>query len=240
MTGSPAPAGARKRVAIVQSSYIPWKGYFDLIRSVDEFMLFDDTQFTKRDWRSRNRIKTPQGPLWLTVPVQTKGKYLQAIKDTMISDPAWAESHWKSIATHYARAPYFAVYRDALEHLFRGCRADRLSEVNRWFIEGLCGLLGIRTRLTWSMDYEVIPGKTERLVSLCQQAGGTDYLSGPAARDYIDPAVFAAAGVALSYADYSNYPEYPQLYPPFDHQVSVIDLILNTGPEAITYMRSHA
>jgi hypothetical protein len=228
-----------KRVAIVQSSYIPWKGYFDLIRSVDEFVLFDDTQFTKRDWRSRNRIKTPQGPLWLTVPVQTKGRYLQAIKDTQISDPAWADSHWKSIATHYARAPFFAAYRDALEQLFRGCRADRLSDVNRWFIEGLCGMLNVTTRLTWSMDYDVIPGKTERLVSLCQQAGGSEYLSGPAARDYIDPALFEAAGIGLAYADYSGYPEYPQLHPPFDHQVSVIDLILNTGPDAMSYMRSH-
>lgn len=240
MTGTPLPAGGRKRVAIVQSSYIPWKGYFDLIRSVDEFILFDDTQFTKRDWRSRNRIKTPQGPLWLTVPVQTKGRYLQAIKDTQVSDPGWAESHWKSIATHYARAPHFGAYREALEQLFRGCQAERLSDVNRWFIEGLCGMLGIHTRLTWSMDYDVIPGKTERLVSLCLQAGATEYLSGPAARDYIDPALFDAAGVALSYADYSNYPEYPQLYPPFDHQVSVIDLILSTGPDAMSYMRNHA
>jgi hypothetical protein len=229
----------RKRLAIVQSSYIPWKGYFDLIRGVDEFMLFDDAQFTKRDWRSRNRIKTPQGPLWLTIPVHTKGRYLQTIKETLISDPSWAEAHWKSIATHYARAPFFSTYREPLEALYRGCTEDRLSAVNRRFIEGLCDLLQIRTRLTWSMDYEVIPGKTERLVSLCQQAGATAYLSGPAARNYIEPDVFAAAGIALSYIDYSGYPEYPQLYPPFDHEVSVIDLLLNTGPDAITMMRNH-
>ena len=104
-----------KRVAIVQSSYIPWKGYFDLMRAVDEFILLDEVQFTKRDWRSRNRIKTAQGPLWLSIPVQTKGLFHQAIKDTEISDAGWAQNHWRSISTHYAKAPHFARYRDAME-----------------------------------------------------------------------------------------------------------------------------
>lgn len=240
MTTTPPPATrAPKRVAIVQSSYIPWKGYFDLVRSVDEFILFDDVQFTKRDWRSRNRIKTPQGPLWLSIPVDTKGRYLQAIKDAHVSDLSWVGTHWKSIATHYAKAPYFAMHRETLEALYRGCREERLSDINRRFIEGLSAILEIRTPLTWSMDYEVPPGKTERLVALCRQAGATEYLSGPSARDYIDPALFAAAGIGLRYVDYSGYPEYPQLHPPFAHQVSVIDLILNVGPEALSYMKHH-
>lgn len=229
---TPAP----KRVAIVQSSYIPWKGYFDLIRSVDEFILFDDAQFTKRDWRSRNRIKTAQGAIWLTVPVSTKGKYLQAIKDTEISDPAWSRSHWQSIATHYARAPFFSSYKAALEELYRGCTATHLSLVNRRLIEGLCSLLGITTKLSWSMDYTVVPGKTERLLSLCQQAGATAYLSGSSARDYLDAGVFAAAGIGVTFTDYAGYPEYPQIHPPFDHHVSVIDLLVNAGPEAVSFM----
>lgn len=226
----------RKRVAIVQSSYIPWKGYFDLIRAVDEFILLDDVQFTKRDWRSRNRIKTPQGLLWLSVPVQTKGRFDQAIKDTEVSDPGWAETHWRSIKTHYAKAPFFPRYREALERLFTRPETH-LSEINRRMIEGLCELLGIQTRLTWSMDYTSAGSKTDRLVSLCEQSAATDYLSGPSAGDYIDTGRFAASGIALHYADYGGYPEYPQLYPPFDHQVSVIDLILNTGPEARAYMK---
>ena len=222
----------RKRVAIVQSCYIPWRGYFDLIRRVDEFILFDDVQFTKRDWRSRNRIKTPQGLLWLSLPVQTKGKYLQAIKDTEVSDPGWNELHWRTIRAHYAKARFFAAYQEKLEQLFLSCTDSHLSQANRRLIEGLCLMLGITTRLSWSMDYHVTAGKTERLVSLCSQAGATDYLSGPAARDYIQPELFADAGIGLEYMDYSGYGEYPQLYPPFEPNVSVIDLILNAGPEA--------
>lgn len=228
---------ARKRVAIVQSSYIPWKGYFDLIRAVDEFILFDDVQFTKRDWRSRNRIKTAQGPLWLTVPVQTKGRYHQTIREVVVSDSSWQVDHWRSIRAHYARAPYFPRYRDALERLFLERTESRLSEINRRLIEGLCELLGIRTTLTWSMDYASDGTKTDRLVSLCRQCGATEYLSGPSAGVYIDAERFAAEGIALRYADYSSYPEYPQLYPPFDHQVSVIDLLVHAGPDAVAYMK---
>jgi hypothetical protein len=226
-----------KRVAIIQSCYIPWKGYFDLMRRVDEFVLFDDVQFTKRDWRSRNRIKTPQGLLWLSVPVQTKGKYLQAIKDTEVSEPGWHNTHWRTISTHYAKAPFFDVYKSELEELYRGCTDTHLSRINRRLIEGLCRMLGITTKLSWSMDYTVVPGKTERLVSLCEQAGATEYLSGPAARDYIEPELFERAGIRLEFMDYSGYPEYRQLYPPFAHEVSVIDLILSVGADAQSFMR---
>jgi hypothetical protein len=226
----------RKRIAIVQSCYIPWKGYFDLIRHVDEFILFDDVQFTKRDWRSRNRIKTGHGGMWLTVPVSTKGKYYQAIKDTEVSDPGWFHDHWRTIESHYAKAPFFRAYKAELEDLYRGCTDSHLSQINRRLTEGLCRMLGITTKLSWSMDYTVVDGKTERLVSLCRQAGATEYLSGPAARDYIDPALFAAENVALRFFDYTGYPEYPQLYPPFDHYVSAIDLIVHTGPDAHRYL----
>src|SRR3954469_4495918 len=106
------------RIAILQSSYIPWKGYFDLIRAVDEFVLYDDVQYTRRDWRNRNRIKSPNGPLWLTIPVEVKGRFLQAIKDTKISDRRWSERHWRSIQAGYARAPYYAAYRPFLEDLY--------------------------------------------------------------------------------------------------------------------------
>ena len=225
-----------KAVAIVQSSYIPWKGYFDLIRHVDEFILFDDVQFTKRDWRSRNRIKTPSGPMWLTVPVQVKGHYLQAIKDTQVSDPGWKQRHWRAIQANYARAPFYGLYKDTLEELFLSCRDTFLSAINYRLTAGLCALMGIRTRLSWSMDYTVVPGKSARLVALCQQARATHYVSGPLARAYIDPAVFEAAGITLSFFDYTGYPEYPQLHPPFDHHVSVIDLLLNTGPDAPRYL----
>jgi hypothetical protein len=232
------PHRIAKRVAIVQSSYIPWKGYFDLIRRSDEFVLYDDVQFTKRDWRNRNRIKTPNGPIWLSIPVDVKGKYLQAIKDTRVSDPRWNERHLKTIAANYARAPYYRQYKDAVEELFAGCRVPSLSEINFRFLSRICEMLGITTQLSWSMGYDYLqaPGKNERLVELCRQAGATEYLSGPSARGYIDAKQFEAAGITLAFMDYAGYPEYTQLHPPFDHYVSVLDLLFNTGPDAVSYM----
>jgi hypothetical protein len=226
------------RVAIVQSNYIPWKGYFDLINSVDEFVLLDDVQFTRRDWRNRNLIKTPAGPAWLTIPVNTRGQYLTAIKDVTVVDPSWAARHWKTLSANYSRAPHFGTYAASLEALYLNCQESRLSSINRTWIEAICGFLGIRTRLSWSMDYELLDGNTERLVHICRQAGARQYLSGPAARAYIDPGPFEAAGITLTYFDYTGYAEYPQLYPPFDHHVSVLDLLFNAGPRATSYMLS--
>jgi len=230
----------KKTVAIVQSSYIPWKGYFDLINSVDEFILYDDMQYTRRDWRNRNAIKTPHGCLWLTIPVQVKGKFHQKICETQVNNSQWREQHWKSIRTFYARAPYFTTYKDWLAELYLGCDSVYLSQINYRFLSALCQVLGITTRLTWSSQYEVPPGKTERLVTLCQQAGATDYRSGPAAKDYLDEEQFASAGIAVQWMEYSSYPEYHQLFPPFEPAVSIIDLILNEGPNAWQYMKSFA
>lgn len=227
-----------KRVAIVQSSYIPWKGYFDLIRAVDEFILLDDVQFTRRDWRTRNRIKSRSGPIWLTIPVQNKGRYLQRIQDTVVADEQWRDRHWKTLHASYARAPCFPLYADALAELYRDVPGEeRLSAVNHRFITAICGMLGIVTPITWSTDYDAPPGRNERLVSLCVAAGATDYLSGPSAREYVDEALFARAGIRVQYADYGGYPEYPQAHPPFVHEVSVLDLILHTGHDAPKYMK---
>jgi len=195
-------------------------------------------QYTRRDWRNRNKVKTPAGPVWLTIPVDVKGKYLQKIKDTRIADPAWPEGHWKTIVHNYAKAACFREYHDAFAELFLGCREEYLSQVNHRFITAICGMLGIGTRLTWSMDYGVIEGKTERLVDLCRKAGATEYLSGPSARGYVDEDLFRAAGIGVRWMDYDGYPEYPQVHPPFDHAVSVVDLILNTGPDARKYMKA--
>jgi hypothetical protein len=227
-----------KRVAILQSSYIPWKGYFDIINSVDEFILYDDVQFTRRDWRNRNRIKTPQGVRWLTIPVQTKGQYLQRIDETLVSDPGWARSHWSAFLQSYSAAPFFAGYRPFFEELFLTCTETRLSSINRRFLEAVCEVLGIATRLSWSTEYSAHGSKTERLVSLCAAAGATSYLSGPSARDYIEDEQFQRAGIELSYMDYSGYPEYTQLYPPFEHGVTILDLIFNAGDKAPDYMKS--
>ena len=232
------PAARRKRIAIVQSSYIPWKGFFDLIASVDEFVLYDDVQYTRRDWRNRNQIKTAGGLQWLSVPLNVKGHYLAAVKDMTVADRSWAARHWKTIAHNYACAAGFDEVAGWLEALYASAgRLSRLSEVNYLFIEALCRALGISTKLTWSMQYELLPGRTERLVGLCQQAGATVYLSGPSARAYLEEDRFRAVGVEVRYADYTGYAEYRQLHPPFVHTVSVIDLLLNEGARARRFLK---
>lgn len=228
----------RKTVAIVQSSYVPWKGYFDLIDRVDEFILYDDRQYTRRDWRNRNRIKTPQGVTWLTIAVDVKGKYTQRICETRISDPRWAERHWKTLVHNYSAVRHFDDYREQVEELYLGSRETMLSLVNRRFLAAMCEVLGIDTHLTWSMDYEAQGDKTERLISICKKAGADAYLSGPAAKAYLDEGQFADAGIAVTYMEYGGYPEYPQPYPPFEHAVSILDLLFCTGPGARNYIKA--
>lgn len=234
----PAMQYMGKRVAIVQSNYIPWKGYFDLIHLVDEFILLDDLQYTRRDWRNRNKIKTPSGLEWLTIPVQVKGKYFQAINETRISEPEWNVRHWRTIAHNYATAPYFDTCRSFLQQLYESATDPLLSRVNYHFLKALCDFLNIKTKISWSSDYELVEGKTERLISLCKQANASEYVSGPSAQNYLDEAMVADAGLSLHYMDYSGYPEYNQLYPPFEHGVSILDLILSEGPNATRCMKT--
>jgi hypothetical protein len=225
-------------VAIVQSSYIPWKGYFDLIGSVDEFILYDDMQFTRRDWRNRNLVKTPTGLSWLTVPVQVKGKYDQSIRDTVIDGPNWAAIHWKTLVQNYKRAPHFERIAALLEPVYcNAARFTHLSDLNRSLLQIICAELGIKTPLRWSWEYPLKEGKTERLVDLCVQTGATEYISGPAAKDYIDKNLFDEAGIKLTFYDYSNYPEYPQLWGSFEHGVTALDLLFNCGDTAPDFMK---
>lgn len=228
---------AHKRVAIVQSSYIPWKGYFDLIRAVDEFILLDDVQFTRRDWRSRNRIKTKDGLAWLSVPVESKGRFAQRIDEVRISDPDWGRRHWQTIRGAYARAPFFAEYAPPLEALYHAPPSTRLSEVNHAFLTVMCGMLRITTPIRWSADYQARAGRTARLVDLCALAGATEYLSGPSARAYLDLDAFRRAGIGVLFADYTGYAEYAQPHPPFEHAVSALDLLFCTGPRAGDHLK---
>jgi hypothetical protein len=226
-----------KKTAIVQSNYIPWKGYFDLIAAVDEFILYDDMQYTRRDWRNRNKIKTPQGLQWLTVPVKVKGKYYQTIRETEIEDVDWAKAHWKSLCQNYRRAKHFEAIAQQLEPLYLQTEHSHLSQLNRTLIEWVCSKLGIKTKISNSWDYQLIDGKTERLADLCAQAGANEYISGPAALGYIDKTIFAERGIKLTWFDYTGYPEYPQLWGDFIHTVSILDLLFNCGNEAPQYMR---
>jgi len=226
-----------KKVAILQSNYIPWKGYFDMIASVDEFILYDDMQFTRRDWRNRNQIKTPQGLQWLTVPVQVKGKYHQKIRDTEIDGSDWALTHWKTLEQNYKRSPHFREIADWIEPLYTKSSYTFISELNRVFIEKICQYLEIKTVIKNSWDYKLIDGKTERLADICAQAEASEYISGPAAKDYIEEQIFNERGIKLTWFDYTGYPHYPQLWGEFAHGVSILDVLFNCGNESAQFMR---
>ena len=226
------------KVSVTQSNYIPWKGYFDTMNLVDVFIVYDDMQYTKRDWRNRNKLKTPQGTSWLSIPVIVKGKYLQRINETEVADKNWAKKHWQTICQHYSKAPFFTDYKDIFESLYLNCEMINLTEINIRFIETINQILNISTKIIRSSDLSLVNGKTERLVDLCKQVGGTEYFTGPAAKNYMDESLFEKEGIKINYLDYSGYQEYHQLHGEFAHDVSIIDLIFNEGVNSSSYMKS--
>ncbi|MFA7232451.1 MAG: WbqC family protein [Victivallaceae bacterium] len=227
-----------KKIAILQSNYIPWKGYFDIINSVDEFILLDEVQYTKNDWRNRNKIKTPNGLSWLSIPVSKSGHLHKKINEVTVTDRRWNTKHCSTIVQYYSKTAHFAEYREWLEKMYLDNALEYLSDINYFFINAICTELGIKTKIAKSSEYEMAGEKNERLINFCQQAGATEYLSGPAAKNYLDEEKFMNAGIKVSWMDYSGYPEYEQLYPPFEHGATVLDLILNTGKDAPKYMKS--
>lgn len=228
-----------KRIAILQSNYIPWKGYFDLINSVDEFIVYDDAQYTKRDWRNRNLIKTKNGLQWLTVPVEVKHKYKQAIKDAKISDFNWSAKHLKNLRYNYSKAECYNEMIDWINEIFNQCAHEIfLSDINLILIRKLAEFLGIKTKISFSSDYIIEGNRTEKLLNMCIQAGADEYLSGPAAKSYMDLSVFEKERINVAWMNYSGYSEYIQSYPPFVHGVSIMDLILNNGHKSVNYLNT--
>lgn len=231
-----------RTVVITQSNYLPWRGYFDLLRSADEVILLDSVQYTRRDWRNRNRIKTEAGCAWLTVPVEVKGKYHQAIDETIVSDPGWARTHRRAIEHAYRRAPHYDAVAGWLGELLEGVADEpRLSRINETLLRAICARLGLTTpfrRCTDLLDRDAMRemDPTERLARLAEAAAADRYLSGPAAKAYLDPAAFADRGIAVDWMSYAGYPDYPQLWGGFEPQVSVIDLLFNTGDEAARFL----
>jgi hypothetical protein len=222
------------KIGTIQSNFLPWRGYFDFIREVDLFIIHDDVQYTKGDWRNRNKIKTPRGVQWITVPVHYR-QSSQLIEDTEIDNSRpWARDMLNRIRVSYQKAPCFEPYFSGLSDLlFEPART--ISELNFRLIQWVCANLEIRTPLTFSRDYHPHGAKTERLIGILEQVGATTYLSGPSAKAYLEPELFERAGIRLEYKVY-EYPEYEQLYPPFEPAVSVIDLLFMVGKEAKAYL----
>ncbi|MDX4036779.1 WbqC family protein [Aliarcobacter skirrowii] len=226
-----------KKIAILQSNYIPWKGYFDLINMVDEFIFYDEVQYTKNDWRNRNKIKTPQGIQWLTIPVRQESLD-QKIKDTKISDKKWNIKHWRTISQNYSKSKYFKDYKGIFEELYLTCDEEYLSEINYKFITTINEILEIKTKLRWSSEFELVDGQTEKLLGICKDCNADIYLSGPAAKDYFNEELAKQENIKVEWMDYSGYKEYEQLNPPFEHGVTILDLIFNEGDRAKEFMKS--
>lgn len=218
-------------VAVLQSNYVPWKGYFDIIHDVDVFVFYDDVQFTKNDWRNRNRIKTAQGVKWLSVPV---GAGIgRTIREVEITDAHWQRKHFETLRQSYGKAPHFAHVEPFLEEVYVARQWDNLSALNQFLITSLSrDFLGLSTRFDDSSRYDLRGAKQDRLIELLEAMGTTRYVSGPSGRDYMDVDEFERRGIEVVFKEYSAYPEYPQLHPPFEHRVSILDLLVHAGTEA--------
>lgn len=224
-----------KKAIILQSNYIPWKGYFDMIAMADELVIFDEAQYTKNDWRNRNQIKTPKGLEWLTIPA---GKSIsRRINEVRINSNQWQVKHWKTLEANYARSEFFHDVSKIIKPMYFDKKYDYLSNLNLTFIKTICSYLKIDTRITNTTDYNLLPHKTERLVNICEQLNCDEYISGPAAQSYIEPEKFSDKKIKLTWYDYSGYPTYPQLWGEFKHGVSILDLLFNCGQNAYKFMK---
>jgi hypothetical protein len=226
------------KCVILQPSYIPWRGYFDQINRADVFVFYDDVQYDKHGWRNRNQIKTAQGRHWLTIPVHSGGVVENSVPIKQIEidwSKPWNTSHWKALCFAYGRAPFFREYAALLEPFYQ--RHDvLLADFTIDLTIALARTLGINhTRFIRSSGMDASGQKTDRLVQILVQLGVKNYISGPSAKDYIENDKLVSAGITLEYIDY-NYPEYPQLHPPFDPNLSILDLLFMTGPDALKFM----
>lgn len=216
------------KVVILQSNYIPWKGYFDLINDADIFIFYDCVQYTKNDWRNRNSIYTKNGKQWLTIPIPGKsvnGK----IDEVIITDNKWQEKHFKSLYYGYKSSPYFHQLEELITDYLKDRKWSNLSELNQYLIKKISRMLGVTTKFLNARNFDLPEGRVEKLISILTQLNATDYISGLAAKNYLEGSehLFSESGINLSYKHYPNYPSYKQLCMPFVNSVSVLDLISN-------------
>ncbi|WP_046745283.1 WbqC family protein [Kordia zhangzhouensis] len=227
-----------KKATIIQSNYIPWKGYFDMINAADVFVVYDEMQYTKNDWRNRNIIKTPNGTQWLTIPVVVSGKFGQKINETETFKNVWRKKHWKTIVQNYGKTPFFPMYKEVFEEAYLGTTETNLSHINVQFIKIINELLGIQTEIILSKELSFAGDRNQRLIEILNTLKATTYISGPAAKSYMDMHLFSKNNIEVEWANYSGYPEYQQKYLPFEHGVTILDLLFNEGPNAPKFMKS--
>lgn len=224
-----------KKIAILQSNYIPWKGVFDMMNKVDTFVFFEDVDFTKRDWRIRNKIKTPEGEIWLTIPVKKASRGTKIYEIQISQEENWQEKHYKTITQYYKKAKYFEEYKWLLDKIYLEKKWKNLSEFNIFSNILIAKELGIKTEFINSKDLKTSGTKDDKLIEICEKLEGNYYLSGPAAKDYIDNEKFKNKNINLAYIKY-EYPKYKQLYGEFDHYLSIFDVLFNCGKDAQNYV----
>lgn len=227
-----------KSIVINQSNYIPWRGFFDMIHSVDAYVILDTVQFTRQDWRNRNMIKTPSGPLWLSIPVNQKGRLDKMICEITTSNDIWKRKHLGSIKQFYNQAPCFKEFYPILSDLYDSCNSRYLSEINLHFLKGICNYLDIHTKIVSSEGISVSSEKNQRVIDICRHYGAKNYLTGDRAKNYIRYELFDDAGIKLAFYDNSNYKPYPQLHGNFINNLSIIDTLLNCGKESTKFMKT--
>ena len=226
-----------KRVAVIQPGYLPWLGFFELIASSDVFVIYDDVQFDKNGWRNRNRIKTAEGPQWLTIPVLIKGKNKPLNNEVNVKEDLWRKKHLKSLQHNYVKSKYF---NDVFGILEKGLNedTDKLIDIDMFFVNKIKEYLGIKTDVVLSSDLGVDGGnKTDRLINICRKFGGTHYYNGAAGKELYKKEDFASLGVTLEFQDY-KHPVYTQLYGEFVPYLSVVDLLFNEGKASLDIILS--
>ena len=225
----------KKKISILQSNYIPWKGYFDLIAKSDVFVIYDEVQYTKNDWRNRNLISTLNGPQWLTIPIRQEN-LAQKIFESKISANNWQRKHISSLQGSYSKAKYFNAFKDKVFSLYEN-QSDFISEINISFIKAICEMLEIKTQIIDSRELNLMGDRNIKLLDACKKLNADTYISGPSAKNYLQEDLFKQEAINVEWMDYSGYNEYKQVFEPFVHGVSIIDLIFNTGAEAKNYMK---
>lgn len=221
------------RVVVLQPSYLPWLGYFDQINRADVFVFYDDVQYDKNGWRNRNRIKTPQGWQWITVPVITRNRFGAPISDVEIDNKTlWAAKHLKTLVQNYSKSPYFKEYIRLFKAIYSR-EWSRIAGLDIALIKSISEVLGINTKFATSSELNLEGDRLERLLKICTKFGADRYLTGESAKDYMDEGVFSSHGVEVEYQNY-RHPVYPQLYGEFISHLSVVDLLFNCGPESLS------
>jgi hypothetical protein len=223
---------------ILQPSYIPWRGYFDMIYKSDIFVFYDDVQYDKHGWRNRNRIKTSSGSRWITIPVYAKNNIQQNIPINQVRidwSQKWNQAHHDILRQSYKSAPYYKKYELLLKQLYN--RKDPfLADFTIEFIKVLSQELGIRkTEFLRSSTLKVNGKKTDRLAEILLRLGATHYITGPSAKDYLEVDKLNSLGITVEFMSY-NYPEYHQFHGPYDPQISILDLLFMVGPQVQNYI----